>query len=174
MGGEFAQFEEWSEAKGLNWFLLNEFDHHRQMQSFVRDLNHLYLSERALWQNDFAPGSFEWLNCDDAERSIISFFRTGERKRRSKADQERKGSSWEYLIFICNFTPAPYLDYRVGVPVDAHYTEVLNSDLTQYGGSGIYNPGTLKAERHLCDHREYSVPLQLPPLGVVVLKAVVG
>jgi 1,4-alpha-glucan branching enzyme len=174
MGGEFAQFEEWSEAKSLNWFLINEYDHHRQMQQFVRDLNHLYLNERALWQNDFSGGGFEWVNCDDSERSIISFFRTGERKRRSKADQEKKGSVWEYLIFICNFTATPYMDYRVGVPVPGNYTEILNSDRHEYGGSGIYNPGILKAEQHLCDHREYSVPLQLPPLGLVVLKAAVN
>jgi 1,4-alpha-glucan branching enzyme len=174
MGGEFGQFEEWSETKSLNWFLIDQFEHHKQMQTFTRDLNHLYLSERALWQHDFSGEGFEWLNCDDYERCIISFFRTGEKKRRSKIDQENKGSKWEYLVFVCNFTPNAYLDYRVGVPVPGKYTEVLNSDKHEYGGSGIYNPGVLKTEQHLCDHREYSVPIQLPPLGVVVLKTTVG
>jgi 1,4-alpha-glucan branching enzyme len=173
MGGEFAQFEEWSETRSLNWFLIDQFEHHKQMQAFTRDLNHLYLTERALWQNDYGNG-FEWINCDDAERSLISFFRTGTKKRRSKADQDAKGPIYEYLVFVCNFTPAPHMDYRVGVPVPGKYTEIINSDLSQYGGSNIYNPGTLTAERYLCDHREYSLPLQLPPLGVVVLKTTVG
>jgi len=170
MGSEFAQFEEWSEAKSLNWFLLEQYDHHRQMQAFVKDLNHLYLKERALWQRDFAGDGFGWINCDDNVRSIISFFRVGEVKRRSKADQASKGSTYEHLVFICNFTPVPCLDYRVGVPVRGRYIEVLNSDHEKYGGSGSINPGALLAEDHLCDGRQYSLPIKLPALGVVVLK----
>ena len=170
MGGEFAQFREWSEMRELDWFLLGEFEHHRQMQAFVRDLNKLYLKEKALWQKDFTPDGFEWISCHDNERSIVSFYREAETKRRSKADQDAKGSAFEYLIFVCNFTPVPHLDYRVGLPAAGKYAEILNSDATVYGGSGIVNPGTLTAEAHLCDEREYSVPIQLPPLGVVVLK----
>ena len=170
MGGEFAQFDEWSEAKTLDWFLLDGFEHHRQMQTFVKDLNQLYLNETALWQKDFQGDGFQWINCNDAERSILSFVRIAEKKRRTKAEQEKKGSQYEYLIFICNFTPAPHLDYRVGVPIAGEYVEVLNSDQVQYGGSGIINPGKLAAEEHLCDGRQFSVPIQLPPLGVVVLK----
>jgi len=171
MGGEFAQFEEWSEAKALNWFLLDEYEHHRQMQDFVKDLNHLYLKERALWQRDYAGDGFGWINCDDNVRSIISFFRVGEVKRRSKRDQVIKGSTYEHLVFICNFTPVPCLDYRVGVPVPGKYVEILNSDHERYGGSGIINPGTLPAEEYLCDGRQHSLPVKLPALGVVVLKS---
>jgi len=170
MGGEFAQFDEWNEARTLDWFLLDEFEHHRQMRDFVRDLNHLYLRERALWQSDFDGGGFSWINCDDYERSILSFHRTAEKKRRSKADQEKKGSAYEYLIFICNFTPCPHMEYRVGVPAEGKYTEIMNSDDVKYGGSGIINPGNLSSEAHLCDGREHSVPIKLPPLGVVILK----
>jgi len=170
MGGEFAQFEEWSEAKSLNWFLLEEYEHHRQMHAFVKDLNHLYLKERALWQRDFAGDGFGWINCDDNERSIISFFRVGEVKRRSKADQAAKGSTYEHLVFICNFTPVPCLDYRVGVPVPGKYIEILNSDDVKYGGSGNINKGNLSAEDYLCDGRQYSLPIKLPALGVVILK----
>jgi len=170
MGGEFAQFEEWNENKALNWYLMHEYEHHRKMHDFVRDLNHLYLAERALWQKDFDGDGFSWINANDAERSIISFYRVGEVRRRSKADQEVLGSTFEYLVFVCNFTPVPWLDYRVGVPAPGKYVEVLNSDDEKYGGSGIVNPGPLTAEEYECDWKEYSVPIQLPPLGVVVLK----
>jgi 1,4-alpha-glucan branching enzyme len=170
MGGEFAQFEEWSETKSLNWFLLDHYQHHRQMHLFVKDLNHLYLNERACWQNDFEGGGFQWINCNDYERCLLSFYRIGEKKRRTKAEQESFGPMYEYVIFVCNFTPVPHMDYRVGLPVNTKFEEILNSDDVKYGGSGITNPGTLYAEESLCDGRQYSVPIKLPPLGVVVLK----
>jgi len=170
MGGEFAQFEEWSEAKALNWFLLDHYEHHRKMFDFVKALNHLYIKEKALWQGDFSGDGFGWINCNDNERSIISFYRVGEKKRRSKADQARLGSAYEYLVFVCNFTPVPHMDYRVGLPVDGKYIEILNSDDEKYGGSGIINPGTMVAQEYLCDGQQYSLPIKLPPLGVVVLK----
>jgi 1,4-alpha-glucan branching enzyme len=170
MGGEFAQFDEWSEARTLDWFLLDDYEHHRQMQTFVRDLNHLYLREKALWQNDFDGGGFAWINCDDYERSILSFHRTAEMKRCTEEEQDAKGSSFEYLIFICNFTPCPHMDYRVGVPCAGEYTEIMNSDDEKYGGSGIVNQGALYSQEHLCDGRQHSVPLKLPPLGIVILK----
>jgi len=170
MGGEFAQYSEWSEERTLDWFLLDEYEHHRQMKTFVKDINHLYLEEQALWQKDFEGDGFRWINCDDNERSILSFYRVAEKRRRSKKEQELKGSSYEYLIFVCNFTPTPDLEYRVGLPAPGSYTEVLNSDDSRYGGSGITNPDILIAEEYLCDGKEYSVPIKLPPLGVVVLK----
>jgi len=160
MGGEFAQFDEWSEARTLDWFLLNEYEHHRQMKAFVKDINHIYLNEKALWQKDFDGEGFRWINCDDYERSILSFYRVAEKRK----------NSYEYLLFICNFTPCPHLDYRVGLPAPGTYTEILNSDDEKYGGSGIINPGNLVSEEYLCDGREYSVPIKLPPLGVVILK----
>ena len=174
MGGEFGQFEEWSEARTLEWFLLDEYEHHRQMKTFVRDLNRLYLDEKALWQKDFSSDGFQWISSQDCDRSILSFYRLAEKRRRSKADQEAKGSSYEYLVFVHNFTPCPHLDYRVGLPVEGKYVEILNSDDKKYGGSGITNPGTHVAEEHLCDGRQYSAPIKLPPLGTVVLKCKVG
>ena len=159
MGGEFAQFEEWSEARSLNWFLLEHYQHHRQMLEFVKDLNHLYLNEPALWQRDFSSDGFGWINCDDNERSIISFFRVGQRD-----------GGFDHLVFICNFTPVPCMDYRVGVPLMGEYIEVLNSDNEKYCGSGIVNPGAITAQQWLCDGREYSVPIKLPALSVVVLR----
>ncbi|MCL2528479.1 MAG: alpha amylase C-terminal domain-containing protein, partial [Defluviitaleaceae bacterium] len=170
MGGEFAQFEEWSEAKALNWFLLDEYDHHRKMLDFVRDLNRLYLNEPALWQQDFAPGGFGWINCDDNERSIISFYRVGEKKCCCDEGQEMICQGFDYIVFICNFTPIPCVDYRVGLPVSGKYTELLNSDSKIYGGGGIANPGMLESEEILCDGKHHSLAIKLPPLGVVVLK----
>ncbi|MCL2363118.1 MAG: 1,4-alpha-glucan branching protein GlgB [Defluviitaleaceae bacterium] len=170
MGGEFAQFEEWSEAKSLNWFLLDQYEHHRKMQAFVKDLNHLYLNEQACWQKDFEGSGFQWINCNDYERSLISFYRVRETERKTKAEQESLGSAHEYLIFICNFTPVPHLDYRVGVPAPGKYKEILNSDDEKYGGSGIINYGELSSEAVLCDGREHSMQIKLPPLGVVILK----
>jgi len=166
MGGEFAQFVEWSEARSLEWFLPQEFEHHRQMQTFVRDINNLYVKEAALWQKDFVSGGFEWISCYDNERSIVSFYRVSEKPQRTKTPT----TTSEYLVFACNFTPIPHLDYRVGLPALGKYTEILNSDDILYGGSGITNPGTLVAEEYLCDGRAYSVPIKLPPQGVVVLK----
>jgi len=160
MGGEFAQFEEWSEARALNWFLLDHYQHHRQMWEFVKDLNHLYLESPALWQRDFISDGFGWINCDDNERSIISFFRVG----------EVAPNRYEHVVFICNFTPVPCMDYRVGLPLEGEYVEILNSDDEKYCGSGIINPGVLTAEEYLCDGRQYSLPIKIPPLGVVVLK----
>ncbi|MCL2189858.1 MAG: 1,4-alpha-glucan branching protein GlgB [Defluviitaleaceae bacterium] len=155
MGGEFAQFDEWSESRELNWFLLNEYEHHRQMHLYVKDLNHLYLRENILWENDFEGTGFQWINCNDYSRSTVSFYRT---------------VGQEYLIFICNFTPVPHMDYRVGLPAAGEYVEILNSDEERYGGSGIINTGTLVAEKSECDGREYSLHVKMPPLGCVVLK----
>ncbi|MCL2708520.1 MAG: 1,4-alpha-glucan branching protein GlgB [Defluviitaleaceae bacterium] len=169
MGGEFGQFEEWYEGKALNWFLLENYEHHRLTHRFVRDLNRLYLSEKACWADDFGGSGFEWINCDDADRSLISFYRAHEKTKKGRAGQPDK-TSREYLVFVCNFTPVAHADYRVGLPCDCKLTEALNSDDTSYGGSGNVNPGTLKPERHLCDGKEYSVPIKLPPLSVVILK----
>ena len=162
MGGEFGQFVEWSEERELDWFLLDWFAHHAQMHQFVKELNHLYLRERALWQYDFDGRGFAWLNPDDGERSIYSFYRVEEAPERDYARS--------YVIFICNFTPVPHMDFRVGVPECRDYREILNSDDERFGGSGIINPGALHSHRHLCDGREFSVGLKLPALAVVALK----
>jgi len=159
MGGEFAQFDEWSEALSLHWYLLDNFEHHRQIRTFVKDLNAVYLRETALWQKDFDSDGFQWISCHDNERSILSFCRVAE-----------VAGKYEYLVFACNFTPVPHTDYRVGLPVAGKYVEVINSDAEIYGGSGITNPGVMESEAHLCDGRPYSVPIKLPPLGTVVLK----
>ena len=173
MGGEIAQFEEWSETKSLNWFLLDEFEHHRQIQNYVRDLNKLYLKDKTFWYNEdlgFNAG-FEWINPDDAEHSIISFFRRAPRIYRFKQVINADGTeAQEILIFICNFTPEPRLKHRVGVPITGKYKELINSDNEKYGGSGLINPKTIASEALEWDNRPYSLELAVPPLGVTVLK----
>jgi len=156
MGGEFGHFEEWNEKKSLDWFLL-DFPHHRQIQDFVRDLNALYKNERAFWYDDFNGGSFEWIDCNDADRSVLSFFR--------KTDKPE-----ETLVFVCNFTQQPLTEHRIGVPFDCNYKEILNSDDEKYGGSGVVNTVVRTAERIECNGRPLSIGLQLPPLGMVILK----
>ncbi|MDR3240255.1 MAG: 1,4-alpha-glucan branching protein GlgB [Clostridiales bacterium] len=157
MGGEFGQFDEWNEAGSLHWFLL-DYEHHRQTQSYVRDLNHFYLQEKSLWQDDFTPQGFEWINCSDYERSVVSFIRKG----RTEGD---------ILAFVCNFTPVPLLEHRIGVPAGG-YREVMNSDDPKYGGSGILNTETLQAQKISWDGRPFSIELKVPPLGVTILKLV--
>ena len=173
MGGEIAQFEEWSEAKALNWFLLDEFEHHRQLQNFVRDLNKLYLKERAFWHNEDQGygGGFEWINPNDAEHSMLSFFRRSPKFYRNKPVLDEKGHEiQDILVFICNFTPVPWMKHRLGVPIAGTYYELINSDDTKYGGSGVVNVEERVSEEIHWDNRPFSVEIAVPPLGVCVLK----
>ncbi len=156
MGCEIAQFDEWNEAKSLDWHLL-EFDKHRQLQMYVKDLNALYQSERAFWFDDFGPSGFEWINGSDAEASIISMLR--------KSDEKL-----ETILLVTNFTPVPRTLHKIGVPYKGTYREILNSDDVKYGGSGLVNVGILRSDDHEWDGRPQSLGLTVPPLGVVILK----
>ena len=156
MGGEFGQWTEWNEAKSLDWHLLEAPDH-RQLQQFVADVNHLYLTEPALHQVDFSWEGFDWIDISDADQSIVSFLRRAKDRR-------------DLLVVVCNLTPMPRLGYRVGLPVDGIYTEIMNSDGPQYGGSGVGNPRAIAAEHLPWQSCGFSAPLNLPPLGVIFLK----
>lgn len=156
MGQDFAQLQEWSEARELDWYLLAE-DRHQQMQNYVRDLLHLYNSTPAMYQADCIPEGFEWINPDDGDRSIFSFLR------HSKSGRSN-------LLFVINFTPVARPDYRVGVKKKKQYTLVLNSDDAQYGGSGKEQPEVYKAEAVECDGQDYSFAYDLPAYGVAVFK----
>ncbi|MCX7843437.1 MAG: 1,4-alpha-glucan branching protein GlgB [Clostridia bacterium] len=156
MGSEFGQFIEWDYKKSLDWFLL-DYEMHKKMQNYVRDLNNLYKSEKALHEIDFSYEGFEWIDCNDNEHSVVSFI--------------RKGKDWrDMLVFVCNFTPLPHNDYRIGVPHNLFYEEIFNSDSEIYGGSNVGNMGGVKAEPLSFHNRPFSVTLQIPPLGVLVLK----
>ena len=156
MGDEFGQWTEWNEAKSLDWHLLG-WPAHQQLQDFVADLNQLYRREPALYQVDFSWEGFQWIDFTDAEQSVLSFVR-------------RSAGSREQILIVCNFTPLPRLGYRIGLPIHTAYREIMNSDWTQYGGSGVSNPDELMAESLPWQNCQYSTVLNLPPLGVVMLK----
>ncbi|MCF8018830.1 MAG: 1,4-alpha-glucan branching protein GlgB [Vallitaleaceae bacterium] len=156
MGCEFAQFDEWSENKSLDWHLL-EFEKHQQMQRYVKDLNRLYLDETALWFDDFTSEGFEWINCMDYATSIISLVR--------KSNQID-----ETLIAVVNFTPVPRTLHKIGVPYKGYYEEIFNSDDLKYGGSGVINIGTLTSFDERYDERDQTLSIKVPPLGMTVLK----
>ena len=154
MGGEFAQYSEWSEARSLDWHLLQYVDH-QEMQAYVKELNHLYAEEPAFWAEDFDPNGFQWIECDDAESSIVSFVR------RSKEKE---------LVFLCNFTPVVHRGFSLGVPQEGVYHERLNSDAARFGGSDVINAAPLQSKAEPCNRCPYRVELDVPPLGMVILE----
>ena len=153
MGQEFAQFSEWNEAKGLDWMLL-EYDSHRQMEAYVRDLNHFYTEHPELWEVDYSWEGFQWIVPDDNQQSVIAFLR-----------RDAKG---KMIMVVCNFNPIERVDYQMGVPNPGTYKELLNSDDVKYGGGGVHNPAkrTRKKPLHGFDQ---SIQLTLPPLSTVYL-----
>ena len=156
MGGEFGQWWEWYHEKGLDWHLLQS-EPHAGMQKWVRDLNWFYRLEPALHELDFSPAGFEWIDCNDSDSSVISLLRKGH-------------STHDLLLVVCNFTPVPRQNYRVGVPRGGFWKEVLNSDSGIYGGSGMGNMGGAEAEPHSLHGRSHRLTLTLPPLAVVFFK----
>ena len=156
MGQEFAQLQEWSEARELDWYLLEQ-DQHRELQAFVKALLHLYQKHPALYELDTHPEGFQWINANDGYRSIFSFMRF---------DKARKKN----LLFVCNFTPVERPDYRVGVPKKKQYKLVLDSDAAEFGGSGVEKPTVYKAEAGECDGQPYSIAYPLPGYGVAVFE----
>ena len=156
MGQEFAQLQEWSEARELDWYLLAE-DKHQQMQNYVKALLHLYKKTPALYDADQDPCGFEWINADDADRSIFSFVR-----------HSKDGKS--NLLFVINFTPVARPDYRVGVPKRKQYRLVLDGDAAEFGGNTTERPVVYKAVKSECDGREYSFAYDLPAYGIAIFK----
>lgn len=156
MGQEFAQLQEWSEARELDWYLLENPDH-QHMQNWVKKLLHIYQKNPALYELDSSWGGFEWINANDADRSIFSFIR------KSKDGKNN-------LLFVCNFTPVKRKDYRVGVPKRKTYKLILNSEDAEFGGNGKECPVSYKAVRQECDGRPYSFAYPLPGFGVAVFR----
>jgi 1,4-alpha-glucan branching enzyme len=156
MGGEFGQWEEWRHDAGLAWHLLEDA-RHEGVRRWVEDLNRVYRSEPAMHTFDCDPRGFEWINPDHRDWSIISYLRKG--------DDDK-----DLVLVVCNFTPVPRLNYPVGVPVGGTWREVLNSDATEYGGSGVGNLGGKKAAPVSSHGRPRTLTLNLPPLGCLLLK----
>lgn len=158
MGGEFGQFDEWKDLEDLDWEMLG-YDSHRSMHRYVRDLNHLYLREPALWKLDHRPEGFSWIDPHDSKQSITTFMRKTENPEDS-------------LIAVCNFTPVYHEKYRIGVPYEGVYVEQFSSDAGEYGGSGKLNSGKLKTEAVSWHYQPYSLHISLPPLAAVLFKPI--
>lgn len=154
MGCEFAQGLEWNHAQSLEWHLL-DYDHHRGVQSLVRDLNHLYRDAPALHKGDFQQEGFDWIDCHDAAQSVISY--------------QRQHNNERYLI-ILNCTPVPRENYRLGVPDAGSYKEVINSDSSYYGGSNVGNGSAIQTDNIEWMGLPQSISITLPPLAALVLK----
>ena len=157
MGGEFGQWAEWQHEGELDWRLL-EFPLHRGMRQWVADLNHRYREEPALYAQDCHPDGFEWVDCHDADASVLSFLRKA-----AAADPHP-------MLVVLNFTPVPRPGYRIGVPYAGRWRELLNSDATAYGGSGYGNFGSLDTLPEAVHGRPYSLIVTLPPLAALFLR----
>ncbi|MEB2308557.1 MAG: 1,4-alpha-glucan branching protein GlgB [Candidatus Brocadiaceae bacterium] len=156
MGDEFAQVKEWHHEESLEWHVL-QYPFHKGMQRWVRDLNHLYRNEPALYEQDFHIDGFEWIDFHDWESSIVSFVRKGK-------------LTDDIILVVCNFTPIPRNNYSIGVPRGSFWKELLNSDATIYEGSGQGNSGGVEAAPVPKHGRAYSLSITLPPLGVLIFK----
>jgi 1,4-alpha-glucan branching enzyme len=157
MGGEFGQWGEWCHDGSLEWHL-TQYPPHQGLQRWITDLNHLYRNEPALHERDLEPAGFEWIDCNDAEAGVITLMRKGK-------------TTGDMILVACNFTPVPRLGYRIGAPRGGLWKELLNSDATDYNGSGIGNKGALHAESHGHHGRPYSLVVTLPPLAALFFKS---
>jgi 1,4-alpha-glucan branching enzyme len=156
MGCEFAQGKEWNHDEGLEWFVL-QYPLHKGIQNWVKDLNHFYKKEPALYESDFSVDGFEWIDVHDWEQSIISFIR-------------KCKNTDDVVLIVCNATPVPRHNYNVGVPRGGFWKEALNSDAEIYGGSGCGNSGGVKAVAVPIHGRTHLLNLTLPPLGILFFK----
>lgn len=157
MGQDSGQMDEWHEDRGLDWEEIAGSPVRSAMKEYVKALNRMYRSEPALYEEDFTPEGFEWINCVYDRENIVIFARKSEKRE-------------ETLLFVCNFAPASREGFRLGVPHEGTYTEILNSDSRQFGGRGMTNPGEIKSERMEKDNRENSIVINLAPFGTCVFR----
>ena len=154
MGQDFAQNDEWQECMSLEWDLL-QYPLHKNMQAFVKDLNAMYKEHPAFWSMDYDPEGFEWINCAYPELSMVMFIR----KTKDPA---------ETMLIVSNFDTMEHPDFRIGVPFEGSYKEILNSNDQKYGGTGFGNPRSLRSKKLLWDEREDSIKINIPPLSTLV------
>lgn len=159
MGGEFGQTSEWDHERSLDWHLLEAGPYHRGLQRLIQDLNRLYREQSALHERDDEPGGFQWIDCHDADQSVVSF------ERRAKNEDDR-------IVMVCNFTAVPRHAYRVGVPTDGYWAELLNTDAALYGGSNRGSDGGVWAQAEPTQGQPYSLVLTLPPLAALLFRRI--
>jgi 1,4-alpha-glucan branching enzyme len=157
MGGEFGQESEWGESRELDWWLLDHSDHAGNRR-LVTDLNRVYLANPALWSQDADPAGFEWIDANDAAGNVFSFLRWG--------------SDGSVVACVANFSALPHEGYRLGLPAAGRWSEVVNTDAVDYGGSGVGNLGEVETQDVSWHGRPASVSLRLPPLGTLWLRRV--
>ena len=157
MGCEFGQFIEWREYEDLEWELIDKFDMHKKAHIFFRDINKFYKENKALWELDYDRKGFKWIDADNSKQSIFIFIR----RIKNKEDT---------FIFICNFTPVVYHDFRVGVPYNGEYLEVFNSDSNLFGGSNQLNFEVIESEEVKYHNEEQSMLVKVPPMATSVFK----
>ncbi len=158
MGGEFGQSSEWNYSQSLDWHLL-QYEPHKKLQTYVKELNKFYKQYPALYEKAFSPDGFEWINFGDSQNSVISFIRKGH-------DEEND------LIIVCNFTSIPRKKYRIGMPKAGTLVQVFNSDFKKFFGSGVSNSKKISIEEQGWDNRKHSVEITLPPLSMIAFKII--
>jgi 1,4-alpha-glucan branching enzyme len=156
MGGEFGQEREWDHDRSLDWHLLDD-PMHAGLKQLMSDMNRAYKKNPALWELDHEPEGFQWIDANDADNNVISFYRT---------DKARK----KYLVCISNLSPVPRSGFRVGLPTGGSFREVLNTDAESYGGTNVGNMGKAKAEKTPWHGLDHSAMVTLPPLGTIWLE----
>ncbi len=156
MGQEIAQFAEFNEAGEVDWSLF-EFDAHVYMQGYVKELNKLYMTEPALYELDSSSEGFEWINCNSANKSLLSFMRKGKKEE-------------DTLVVICNFTPIPHKAYKLGTPSGGSWQEIFSSDNAKFGGEGRNNKTAKQAKKEAVDGQEHYISVNVPPLSITVFK----
>jgi 1,4-alpha-glucan branching enzyme len=154
MGGELAQEHEWSHDTSLEWHLSDD-PAHRGVGDLVRSINQVYRSRPALWQRDFTPDGFRWIDATDTDQSVLSFLRLS--------------VEGDPVACVANLTPVPHHGYRVGLPRGGRWLELLNTDAREFGGSGLGNAGAVEAEEFAWHGLDFSASLTLPPLAVLWL-----
>lgn len=159
MGTEFGQFSEWKDKEQLDWNLF-DYEMHEKINHYNKELIKLYKRSKPLYEVDQSYEGFEWIDADNRDQSVFSFIRKGMNPE-------------ELLVIVCNFTEKVYSDYRIGVPKHGEYREILNSDASDFGGSGVINKKVLKAEEIAFHGRPYSIEMSISPFGISVLRPVI-
>ena len=154
MGTEFSQGTEWAESRSLDWYLLDHPEH-RGVQSAVRDLNALYRQHPALWALDHSPQGFEWIDANDADHNVLAYLRRDDRG--------------DVVAVVINFSGVPHENYRLALPQGGAWTEALNTDALEYGGSGVGNLGEVQARQEPHHGRAFSAVLRVPPMAALFL-----
>jgi 1,4-alpha-glucan branching enzyme len=158
MGFELGQFSEWKDKEQLDWNLL-DYEMHQNVNHYVKQLTKIYKRSKPLYELDHKHDGFEWIDCNNESQSVFSFIRKGETEN-------------DYLIIICNFTGVHYPEYKIGVPYQSEFREILNSDHQDFGGAGLVNKKTFIAEEEPFHGKPYSVNVTIPPFGIQIIRPV--